>query len=274
MTVTTIDPGTVLLNGEAVTAYLERIGAERPPRPTGEALRHLHERHVLSVPFENIDYNLRKPIGIGADAIGKIVGKRRGGGCYELNGAFAEVLRALGYGVTVFGGRVVVDGELGPLMGHLVMRVVAEDSPEPWLVDVGYGRSFRHPLRLDSREPQADSQGTYQIVAAPHGDFDVLRNGAHQYRFETHPREIEDFGPMVWWFRKASDSPFLTALFCSMQTPGGKVTLSGNTLIRLENGQRTKEVIDDEVALRAAYRTWFGFELDVLPVQPGAGGVQ
>ncbi|MBM7774536.1 N-hydroxyarylamine O-acetyltransferase [Actinokineospora baliensis] len=260
------------LSHAAVDAYLERIGTKRPARPTSAALRHLHERHVLTVPFENIDYILRKPVEIGADAYAKIVERRRGGGCYELNGAFAALLEALGYDVTVYGGRAVLDGVPGPLMGHLVLRVLAEDSPDPWLADVGFGRATRFPMVLDSREPQPDPMGTYQISDAGDGDLDVHRNGTHQYRFETHPRSTEDFLPMVWWFRHAEDSPFLTDLFCSRHTPTGKVTLTGTTLTRLEDGQRVKETLVGDDAVRAAYLTHFDLDLDELPVPPGGRG--
>jgi N-hydroxyarylamine O-acetyltransferase len=268
MTATVSDVATAPLDDVSVDAYLRRIGAPRPVRPTLAALRQVHERHVLSVPFENIDFTLHKPIGLGVHALPKIVERRRGGGCYELNGCLSEVLRALGYDVTVLGGRVADDGVLGPLLGHLVLRVVAEDSPQPWLVDVGYGRSFRYPLRMDSRVPQADPQGNYHIQQAPGGDLDVLRNGVHQYRVEMHPRTVEDFLPTLWWFQNAPESPFLTGLFCSLHTVTGKVTISGDTLVRLENGERTKSVLQNDEQRREAYRAWFGFELGELPRPP------
>ncbi|WP_310723955.1 arylamine N-acetyltransferase [Streptomyces sp. N2A] len=261
-----------MLTPEAVDAYLHRMGTKRPEKPTVAALRELHERHVLSIPFENIDFNLRLPIHMGADAIPKITEQRRGGGCYELNGAFSEVLRALGYDVTVMAGRVLDQGQLGPLMGHLILKVIAEDSPEPWLVDVGYGRGFRHPLRLDSRAPQEDPQGTFELREAPHGDLDVYRNGSHQYRFEPRPRTVDDFRPTLWWFRSADDSPFLTELFCTRPTVQGRVTLSGRKLVQVVDGTRTKEELPDDEAVFAAYRTHFGFDLDALPTPPAPAG--
>ncbi|MEZ0075107.1 arylamine N-acetyltransferase [Planotetraspora sp. GP83] len=257
-----------LLDDETVAAYLGRIGARRPERATAGALRELHERHLMSIPFENIDFHLRKPIYIGADAIEKIVGRRRGGTCYELNGAFFELLRALGYDATVLAGRVAEDGELGPVLGHMLLRVVAEDSAEPWLVDVGYGRGARHPLRFDAREPQDDPQGTFQLFAGPFGDLDLLRDGVHQYRIETRPRTVADFLHMWWWYRHSGESPHITHLYCTVPTATGRVTISGNTLIVRETGRRTKQVIEDDDELRAAYRTWFGLEIDELPPLP------
>ncbi|MFC0863836.1 arylamine N-acetyltransferase [Sphaerimonospora cavernae] len=267
------DGGAVLsrasrLDDETVDAFLRRIGAARPARPTVDALFDLQERHVMSVPFENVDFHLRRPIHIGAQAIEKIVTRRRGGTCYELNGAASELLRALGYDVVVLAARIAEDGEFGPVLGHMLLRVLAEDHPEPWLVDVGYGRGPRRPLRFGSREPQRDPHGEFQLVGAPHGDLDLMRDGIHQYRLETRPRTVADFTHMWWWYRHSDDSPHLTHLYCTMPTADGRVTLSGNVLTVRAAGRQTRQVIDDEAELLRAYRTWFGIELDELPPPP------
>jgi N-hydroxyarylamine O-acetyltransferase len=46
------------------------------------------------------------------------------------------------------------------------------------------------------------------------------------------------------------------------------VTLSGNRLITTVAGERTESIIAGDDALRAAYRTHFGLELDRLPTPP------
>ncbi|HEX4814352.1 MAG TPA: arylamine N-acetyltransferase [Nonomuraea sp.] len=251
-----------------VDAFLARIGADRPARPTRDALFDLQERHVMTVPFENIDFHLRRPQLIGAAAADKIVFRRRGGTCYELNGLFAEVLRALGYRVDVLAARVAEDGVLGPVLGHMVLRVVAADAPAPWLVDVGYGRGSRRPLSQDSRAPQPDPHGTFEVVEAPLGDLDVLRDGRLQCRVETRPRAVADFATMWWWYCNAADSPHMTRLYCTLPTAEGRVTLSGNTLVLRESGRKSTAVIEGDDELRAAYRRWFGLELDELPPVP------
>lgn len=260
--------GTMGLDGKSVDAFLKRIGAKRPRRPTSEALRELQRRHILSVPYETIDLHWGRPMRFGADAFDKIVRDRRGGVCYELNGLFCELLRALGYEVTVLGGRVVDEGRFGPVLGHMVMRVLAEDSPSPWLVDVGYGHGFRLPLRFDSRAPQQDPHGSYRLVDAPYGDVDLYRGEVHQYRVETRPRVLDDFQEMAWYFETAADSPVLLRLYATMATEHGRVTIIGNTLIRRDRGQRGKEVLGSRAELLAAYREHFGFQLDRLPAIP------
>ncbi|WP_245641842.1 arylamine N-acetyltransferase family protein [Nonomuraea candida] len=255
-----------LLDDRTVAAYLRRIGAERPGAPTSAALRDLHHRHVMTVPFENVDFHLREPVSIGPAAVDKIVTRRRGGVCCELNGAFFELLRALGFRAEVLAGRVADDGAFGPIIGHMALRVHTADSPDPWLADVGYGRGARHPLRWTPGLPQRDPHGTFELARAPHGDTDLLRDGRLQYRLEDRPRLVADFEAMWWWLRHSPESPHRRHLYCTLPTPdGGRVTLSGNTLTVRANGDKSTVVIEDEDELRETYRARFGVELSDLP---------
>jgi arylamine N-acetyltransferase len=109
---------------------------------------------MLAVPFENLDISLgRKIICDESRFLHKIVNERRGGFCYEMNGAFAELLRALGFKVTLLSARVSGgDGSEGPEFDHLALRV---DLDQPWLADVGFGDSFVEPLLLEPGLEQA-----------------------------------------------------------------------------------------------------------------------
>ncbi|PAZ15847.1 acetyltransferase [Streptomyces sp. SA15] len=257
-----------MLDSATVDAYLERIGAKRPERADAKALAHLHERHVLSVPFENIDFAYGRPsppIGLGASALEKIISRNRGGCCYELNGAFHELLRTLEFDVAPLAARVMEEDGFTPPLGHMALRVVTEDGEGPYLADVGYGNAFRHPLRLAERGEQADEQGTFQLTEAPHGDLDLLRDGVLQYRLEQRPRELDDFAAMTWWLRSSDDSPFLARQVCTLPTAEGRVTLAGRTLTHTAGGDKTKERLSEDAALLAAYRAVFGIELATVP---------
>jgi arylamine N-acetyltransferase len=125
-------------------AYLDRIGFDnqRPPVPDAATLRALHRAHLLTVPFENLDIHLGRPIVLDLAALErKLVGERRGGFCYELNGTFAALLRQLGYEVWLLEARVrTSEGQgFGPPFDHLLLRVRCQDGPEEWLADVGFG---------------------------------------------------------------------------------------------------------------------------------------
>src|SRR5688572_4403214 len=110
-------------------AYLERIGYRGPRDPTIATLRELHHTHLMSVPFENLDIHLGREIVLDEQRmLAKLVGERRGGFCYELNGAFASLLRAIGFEVTMLSARVAKSaGGFGPEFDHLLLRIELDE---------------------------------------------------------------------------------------------------------------------------------------------------
>ncbi|HEX8133839.1 MAG TPA: arylamine N-acetyltransferase [Actinomycetes bacterium] len=256
------------MDGKELDAYLARIGAARPARADAAALRELQLRHLLAVPFENLSIHLGEPIVLEPAALlDKLVRRRRGGFCYELNGAFADLLSTLGFGVTLLAARVFGEGGPGPPFDHLALRVEV-DGDGPWLADVGFGRHSSYPLRLDSREEQADPGGTFRIAETADGDLDVLRDGQPQYRLEPRPRSLADFEPTCWWQQTSPRSHFTRSLVCSLLTGDGRVTLSDRTLIRTAGDRREERTLTGDAEALDAYRTWFGIVLDRLPRSP------
>jgi N-hydroxyarylamine O-acetyltransferase len=246
--------------------YLGRIGCPRPGRADAEALRVLHRAHQMAVPFENLSIHLGEPIVlIDAELVTKVVTRRRGGFCYELNGAFAALLEALGFGVERVAARVYGGGGLGPPFDHMALVVRPDDRTGPWLADVGFGSHSTFPLLLEDRSGQQDPAGQFQITAAPEGDLDVLKAGEPQYRLERRPRDLRDFAPTCWWQQTSPQSHFRTGLICSLLTAGGRISLSGRTLITTTNGQRAEQELPDDAAVLAVYREHFGIGLERVP---------
>src|ERR1022692_1281757 len=144
-----------------VSAYLERISYLGQVDPSAETLRGLHLAHMLAVPFENLDIHIGRPIVCDEDRfLHKIINERRGGFCYELNGAFSALLRALGFQVTLLSARVAgADGDTdGPDFDHLTLRVDLPGSTNhgltaevPWLADVGFGEGLLETLQMEAR---------------------------------------------------------------------------------------------------------------------------
>src|SRR6185436_18299602 len=101
------------------TTYLERIRYDGETTPSVETLRRIHRAHMLAVPFENLDIHLGIPIALSVPAFyEKIVDRKRGGFCYELNGLFAWLLAELGFSVTLLSARVFAAGRLSPEFDH------------------------------------------------------------------------------------------------------------------------------------------------------------
>lgn len=268
------------MNEKELAAYLDRIGTGRPGKADSAALRALHRAHLLAVPFENLSIHLGEPISLEPDdLIGKIVTRRRGGFCYELNGAFALLLGALGFDVRLLAARVFGDDRLGPPFDHLALLVHTVDGDGPWLADVGFGSHSELPLCFGQRGPQDDPAGSFRLAAVSPaaacgpgsgsasgaGDIDVSRDGQPQYRLELRERALADFGPTCWWQQTSPESHFTRATVCSRLTASGRVSISGRTLIRTADGIRTEQELPADDAVLAAYRDHFGIILDRVP---------
>ncbi|WP_427886010.1 arylamine N-acetyltransferase family protein [Kribbella sp. GL6] len=125
-------------------AYLTRIDHPRVA-PSAEALRSLHRAHVLAIPFENIDVILGTHPGVSLDAIqAKLVGRQRGGYCYEHALLFGAALEQLGYAVDRRVARVQPH-KSGPRT-HALLKVGVDG--EEFLADVGFGAGQLYPTPL------------------------------------------------------------------------------------------------------------------------------
>src|SRR3974390_1829571 len=131
-----------------VNAYLRRIGFDGSRHPSAATLRELHCRHLYTVPFENLDITLGTIIRLEPEVLfEKIVVRRRGGFCYELNSVFCDLLRVLGFHVDMLSARVSrPGGGFGPEFDHMLLKVSLEES---WIADVGFGDLFIYPLSLE-----------------------------------------------------------------------------------------------------------------------------
>ncbi|MFD3843261.1 arylamine N-acetyltransferase [Streptomyces sp. NPDC058642] len=276
------------MNSAQVDAYLRRLGAEHPAWPTVDVLRELHLRHLQTVPFENLSIHLGEDIVLEEKRLlDKVVGARRGGFCYELNGAFGALLAALGFEVTLLAARVYgEEGRLGIPYDHLALRVRTVDGGD-WLADVGFGAHSHHPLAIGARGEQVDPGGTFRVVetgadaagvrgghvGAETADLDVVMGGKPQYRLEVRPRVLGDFVAGAWWHSTSPASHFTRSPVCSRVTEdGGRITLSGRsfTVTGADGTREVRELGTDEEVL-GVYRERFGVELDRVPVARKTG---
>ncbi|CAA9548288.1 MAG: N-hydroxyarylamine O-acetyltransferase [uncultured Thermomicrobiales bacterium] len=260
-----------------VEHYLARIGYTGSREPTLETLRALHRAQLYTVPFENLDIDLGRPIALDEAAIfAKIVGRRRGGFCYELNGLFAALLRALGFRVALLAAGVYNGGKgaFGPEYDHLALRV---DLDRPWLADVGFGDSFLYPLLLDTNEEQVDSgrpaplvrpvgegiwQDRFRIVGTVGARIMQRRDWTDewrdQYRLSLTPRHWSEFAPMCHYHQTSPESGFTRGRICSLATPMGRVSIADSRLLVTANGVKRETPLADEAARAVALREYCG----------------
>jgi N-hydroxyarylamine O-acetyltransferase len=248
-----------------VMAYLRRMDYRGAREPTAATLRALHAAHLQHVPFENLDIVRRQRFDLNPAALfDKIVTRRRGGFCYELNGLFALLLEQLGFGVTRLAARVVGnDGGLGPEFDHLTLEVTCPDEANSsWLADVGFGDSFLGPLRFEERGEQPDGLRAYRLEpdAAYRWVWERDYDGtwARQYCFDGQPRQLSDFATMCVWQQTSPESSFTRRRICTRATPEGRITLRDMRLITTVNGQRSERQLDHEEECEIALREHFG----------------
>jgi N-hydroxyarylamine O-acetyltransferase len=253
------------LTPEESAAYLARLGSARPESPSLAALAALHRAHLLTVPFENLDISLGRPIRLDTGSlVAKVVESRRGGYCYELNGLFAGLLRSLGYAVGLVSVRVAAsDGELTPEYDHLALLVDSPLLEVRQLVDVGFGDAFMEPLPLrDGTERVEGSKrvglsheaGTW-TYREDHGD-----GWRPTYVFTTTQHALAEFEPRNVWQQTSPESHFTRKRVTSLATPTGRITLSDERLIITTASGRTERDLDPS-EVPAALAEHFGITL-------------
>lgn len=227
-----------------VDTYLERINYNGSREVNAETLRALQVAHLMSVPFENLSIHSGEPIVLDEDALyTKIVDQRRGGFCYECNGLFAGLLRALGFDVTMLAAGVArADGSFGPIFDHMTLMVTLN---ERWLVDVGFGESFLEPLLLDTCADQQLGTRSFRLIEEDDHLVLMRRNDGEdwqpQYRFALQPYTFPDYEEMCHFHQTSPDSHFTKGLICSRATEDGRITLSDMRFITTFGPQRLRD---------------------------------
>ena len=250
---------------EETRAYLGRIHYRGSTRPSLRVLRVLHKKHLLSIPFENLDIHLGRPIILDEDAFyDKIIRHRRGGFCYELNGSFAALLAEIGFKVRMLSARVAgKNGRFSPEFDHMTLLIQLK---ERWLVDVGFGDSFTEPKRLDYSGSQRDNGRIYRITGkagerllSKWNEEKSIRDP--QYMFSLRPRRLRDFVRRCRYQQTSPNSHFRKSRLCSRLTPDGRVTLTDTKLIVTRGHTRSERPVKNQREFDKLLRRHFGVKL-------------
>lgn len=248
-------------------AYLDRINYQGKLEPTKEVLFALHWAHMHAVPFENLEISLGRKIVLDKSRLfDKIVGQRRGGFCYELNGLFAWLLREIGFEVVYLSAQVArKDGGFGLPEDHLALRVKTADSNQAYFVDVGFGRSFCQPLLLDKGGVQDDNGRLFNLIG--NGLFRILwhydkPDWKPSYLLNLQPKQFQEFANMCVYHQTSPDSTFTQGRVATIKTSSGRVTLSEEMLIETtDEGGRVETAVPDEATRTVWLKQHFGIEL-------------
>ncbi|HEX6484447.1 MAG TPA: arylamine N-acetyltransferase [Ktedonobacteraceae bacterium] len=268
------------LSPTACLEYLDRI--RYPARansdvlePSLQTLQAVHQAHLLAVPFENLSIHYGQPIILQEELLfNKIVRLHRGGFCYELNGLFAWLLRQLGFQVTLLSAEVANEaGSYSPEFDHLTL-LVHDLGGADWLADVGFGDSFRLPVRFEADVEHADADGhKYRLQMQddvsgknPKREYWILQQFSDekwqpQYRFTLQPHQLTDFTERCHYQQTSPESHFTQNRICSLATPTGRITLSDLRLITTIHEKREERLLHSEEEYQKVLEEMFGVVL-------------
>lgn len=225
-------------NERFVSEYLARINYTGSTVPCLETLVALQRQHLYSVPFENLDL-LGEHFVPSVDReflFDKVVRRRRGGVCYELNTSFCNLLRALGFSACQISGRCMLDT---PLTGHVFTLVHLPEGD--YTADVGFGDDAVPPLNVNGGTAEA-----YHAKYWVEPDEDRLlrlylqrpgENPDFQYQFGLTPRTPEDYMDTFRFSATPGNTPFSQRHICCRFTEKGKILLRRGILTIEEYNQ-------------------------------------
>jgi N-hydroxyarylamine O-acetyltransferase len=251
-----------------LSAYCDRIGYSGPLVPTLETLRQLQERHIAAIPFEAIDVVLDRGIDIAPNAVeAKLIGRRRGGYCFEQNGLFRRVLESVGFDVEGLIARVrwmAPPGSAPRPLTHMALRVTIDGVP--WLADVGFGGNVPPaPLRMDLSDAQETRHGAFRLL--PFGGGQLLQalladRWEPLYELHPHPAADADYEAGNWFTATHPSSHFRHRLIAARTTPEARYTLLEGRLTVRRAGRDAEQQWLDADGIADTLRSVFG-----LPVE-------
>ena len=247
---------------DQIAQLCKRINYSGALEPSSAVLRGIHHSWNHAVPFENFDIHFDRKIVLSPTALfDKIVLRNRGGFCFEQNGLLADLLRSLGFKVTLCAAAVISPtGELSPDLAHLCLLV--DFGNEKYVADIGFGEYSAYPLLLNPDLIQGTPPEQYKIVVDGNRFRSVRVNEIpgwpKGYSFSTTPRELSDFTGMCDYFQTSPDSMFRKRRLCTRRRANGRDTLADEKLIDTTNGVKSEIPLPSKEAYAAAFRDRFG----------------
>lgn len=257
-----------MLTPAQLAAYFARIGIAPLAQADLTSLTAIHRAHAYAFTWEAADAFLMRPEGgvEPARAFARMVTKRRGGWCYEMNGLLGAALAAAGFAVTRLcaGVHRATLGE-AVVGNHLSLRVDLDDGP--WLVEAGLGDALPAPIPLREGTHQ-DGFLSCAIEPAEDGWLRYVnhRHGvASSFDFRADHTDEAVLAAKEVWMRTDPGSPFTGALAIMRHFPGRVESLVNRTRRTLTaEGVTEREIVDAE-DFAETLSGLFGLDLPDVP---------
>jgi N-hydroxyarylamine O-acetyltransferase len=246
-------------------AYLRRINFSGSTDLSLDTLARLHRAHFHTYPFENFDILLGRGIDLDPQAVfNKLVRKKRGGYCFELNGLFLQALQALGFKARALLARVHLTGTPSG-RGHQLELVSINDRD--WLVDVGFGmNSPRGPIPMEWGWSATMGGRTIRLTDGGHFGtmLQTLEKGEWKdlYSFDLEYVFPADIAYGNHYTSTHPDTFFTYSRVAGLPCPEGGITLLDRTLKITTKGREEVQTLPDSPAYLDALKKHFSIELD------------
>jgi N-hydroxyarylamine O-acetyltransferase len=250
-----------------VDAYLARIGYRGERAPTLVALRGIQQRHVGTIPFENLSSLAGEPVPLDLATLqAKLVRSCRGGYCYEQNLLFAAALQRLGFDVTGLAARVVwnaAPGSVNP-RSHMLLKVELPEGSH--IADVGFGSaSLPGPLALVAGSTQATPIEPYRLMPQSDGyqlEVQLQAEWKPVYSFDLQPQQYVDYQMANWFVSTCPASRFVQSLMVARPAGTRRQTLADAELACRElDGTVERRRLASVGELRLALASTFGIDV-------------
>ena len=246
--------------------YFNRVGLKSSPSISETGLHELHIAQFYVIPFENLNIHLGLGINVDSESIiQKLIYKKRGGYCFELNGLMLLVLNELGFRARPLLARVHMGN---PPSGrtHQLNLVVIKNRK--WIIDVGFGAGgFRNPIPLEVGEYKQDAN--VEIRLSKHSELGWLYETKEKdvwkesYSFELATVIHSDIVLGNHFTTTSSLAHFTKVKTASLPTKNGRISLNETLFTRIDNGDITKRYISKDHRYLSLLKSEFGIELDV-----------
>lgn len=247
---------------EAVAAYCARIGFDGEARPDLATLKALHRLHLQAIPWENLDVQLGRPVGRDPRAaFAKLVGARRGGWCFEMNGLFGWILEAIGFRVTRLAGAVMREQVGDEMIGNHLVLIVELDRP--WIADVGLGNGLIEPVPL-AEGPIVQGFKAMALERIADGWW-RFRNAPGMappsFDFSLEVRDEALLEDRCRWLQSDPTSPFVINAVLQRHFPDRVESLAGTIHTVFTDEGAKPRTIADGADYAATLRERFGLDL-------------
>lgn len=257
-----------MLENIQIKQYLQRIGYSQTVSPDFVTLSELQWVHITHIPYENLDILAGIPLSLKAeDLFQKIVTRKRGGYCFELQGLYKELLESIGFHVTQYSARFMDEPDIVQMRRHRVL--VVQIGNERYLTDVGIrSESPRTPIKLVSDELQSDGICEYRFRRDPFYGWVLCQKERRKawkamYGFTEEQQIDDDFVMPSFYCEKHPDSTFNKFMKISIFNGESNFTLVNGVFQEYRNAKvQLRKKLTSKSETGDILKTYFGLDED------------